>query len=102
MININFYLDGYLVSGHAEYDEYGYDIVCSAISAITLGSLNWFEKNDIVYYQIDEKKPIVKVKFNLNDKVKIGLSLIKQQILEVYKSYSKNIKFKEINQTMEV
>lgn len=26
---------GYVVSGHADYDEYGYDIVCSAISALT-------------------------------------------------------------------
>jgi hypothetical protein len=26
---------GFDVSGHANYDEYGYDIVCSAISAIT-------------------------------------------------------------------
>lgn len=26
---------GFTVNGHADYDEYGYDIVCSAISALT-------------------------------------------------------------------
>lgn len=101
MININFYLDGYEVCGHANYDDYGKDIVCAAISTIAMGSLNWFEKKDIVNLTIDEQKPIIKAKFNLNDKNTIALSLIKSQFKEVYLSYSKYIKFIDLNKKME-
>ncbi len=31
---------GFRVSGHAGYDDYGKDIVCAAVSAVTLGMVN--------------------------------------------------------------
>lgn len=31
---------GFRVSGHAEYDEEGKDIICSAVSAVVLGMVN--------------------------------------------------------------
>ncbi len=31
------------LSGHADYDEYGYDIVCSAISMLTINTINSIE-----------------------------------------------------------
>lgn len=31
---------GFRISGHAGYDEFGKDIICSAVSAITLGMIN--------------------------------------------------------------
>lgn len=39
MVNVTIYKDGFMATGHAEYDEYGKDIVCSAISAITQTAL---------------------------------------------------------------
>ena len=35
---------GIRVSGHAEFDEYGRDIVCAAVSALTLNMANSVEK----------------------------------------------------------
>ena len=32
----NGHIVGYTVTGHAEYDEHGRDIICAAVSAITL------------------------------------------------------------------
>ncbi len=46
MITVNFYKNGFVASGHAEYDDYGRDIVCAAVSAITVGALNWFDEYD--------------------------------------------------------
>lgn len=100
MIKINFYNDGFIVEGHANYANLGEDIVCSAISAITLGSLDWFEKQSIVCVQIDEKKPIIKIQLKMNQKNEIGLSLIKHQIQKIYQSYPKYIKFNQSNNKM--
>lgn len=32
------------ISGHADYDEPGKDIVCSAVSAASIGTINAIEK----------------------------------------------------------
>jgi uncharacterized protein len=34
MIHVTIYKDGYHIIGHAEFDEYGKDIVCSAVSVL--------------------------------------------------------------------
>ena len=36
-------LTGFQVKGHAGYDDYGKDIVCSAVSALTLNTVNSVE-----------------------------------------------------------
>lgn len=49
MIKIQFYNNGLVVSGHANYAEHGSDIVCAGVSSIVLGALNWFIGTDAVY-----------------------------------------------------
>lgn len=102
MIYIHFYNDGYEIKGHANYAEYGNDIICSAISAISLSSIDWFEKSDILYLNVDEKKPIIKIKVLVNEKNELGLSLIYHQLKKVSDSYEKNIVFQKKNKKMEV
>ena len=49
MITVDFFQDrsgslrGFQSEGHAGADEYGYDIVCSAVSALTLNTANSIE-----------------------------------------------------------
>lgn len=101
MIKIDFFKDGYKVEGHAEYEEYGKDIVCSAVSAIAIGSLNWFNKNcKILDYKINESKPYVEIQLELDESSKIGLSLVKSQLYEIYKSYKTHLSFKEKNKSI--
>lgn len=38
------FITGYSVSGHAGYDEAGYDIICSAVSALTQAPLMGMER----------------------------------------------------------
>lgn len=91
MITIDFYNNGFVVKNHANYDEYGQDIVCAGISAITMGCITWFNKDDIVECLIDESKPIIKFVVKLNYKNGIALDLIQNQIKQVYQSYQKYI-----------
>ena len=49
MITVSIYeldngsIGGFLYEGHADAGEYGYDIVCSAVSALTIGCVNSME-----------------------------------------------------------
>lgn len=101
MINIDFYLDGFKINGHANYSRKGYDIVCSAISGISFGSIDWFNKEDILTFKSDEKKPELVLKVNLNEKNKIGISLIEHQLLSIVDSYSQFCNYKKHNKELE-
>lgn len=37
-------IQSFVVEGHAQYDEPGKDLVCAAVSAITVGTVNSIEK----------------------------------------------------------
>ncbi|MBU3830816.1 MAG: ribosomal-processing cysteine protease Prp [Candidatus Ureaplasma intestinipullorum] len=81
MININFYKNGLEVSGHSEYDVEGKDIVCAGVSAIVMGSLNWFKNND----KITVKKGYIKIVIaNGNDNELKYLSLLNDQLQAMY------------------
>ena len=48
MISVTIYrtghqYSGFLCEGHAEYAEEGYDIICSAVSALTVNTINSIE-----------------------------------------------------------
>lgn len=101
MILIEFFTDGFKVNGHAEYDDIGKDIVCSAISGICFGSLNWFDKKDILLFNSDESKPELIFKVKMNDKNKIGISLIETQVKTISDSYSQFCKYKKYNKELE-
>jgi uncharacterized protein YsxB (DUF464 family) len=40
ILRMNQRIVGFIVKGHANYDEYGKDIVCAGVSAISVGGLN--------------------------------------------------------------
>lgn len=50
MINVSIYMTadglitGFRLSGHALYSEYGKDIVCAAVSALVINTINSIEK----------------------------------------------------------
>lgn len=95
MININFYKNGFEVAGHSEYDIEGKDIVCAGVSAIVMGSLNWFRDND----KILVKKGYIKVIIaNENiDELKY-LYLLNEQLQAIYHGeYKRYIKINTFN-----
>ena len=84
------------IKGHADYDDYGKDIVCSSVSSITITTVNailMFDKNYISY---NEKKDNFEIVINENND--ITNKLIRNMInllTELSQDYPKNIKIEE-------
>ncbi len=82
------------ILGHALYDDYGKDIVCSAVSSITITSVNAiirFDDEAITHsVDIDGMHLII----NKNDNITITLlDNMLSLLIELANDYPKNIKF---------
>lgn len=82
-----------VITGHANYDEYGKDIVCAAVSATVLTTLNGIIAidNSILEVTNEHDKMII----NIKKKEKISEILIDNMINclnELVIEYPKNIK----------
>ena len=57
---------GFEMTGHAEYAEYGSDIVCSAVSALVINAINSVEKfaDDRFESSVHGKKDVVSFEIN--------------------------------------
>ena len=79
------------ISGHANYDDYGKDIVCSAVSAISIGALNALK--NIENYAITQKEGLIiienKNKSSYDDNIVLNTMLIQLKTIE--QSYPKFI-----------
>lgn len=79
------------ISGHANYDDYGKDIVCSAVSAISIGALNALR--NIENYAITQKEGLIiiesKNESSYEDNIILQTMLIQLKTIE--QSYPKFI-----------
>lgn len=84
------------IKGHADYDDYGKDIVCSSVSSITITTVNailMFDKNYISY---NEKKDNFEIVINENNDITNKLIQNMMNLLtELSQDYPKNIKIEE-------
>ena len=89
---VNDKIESIKISGHAMYDVHGKDIVCSAVSSITITTVNAILKLDskaIDYVQDDS------LTINIKKHDEVTLVLIQNMIdllQELEKDYKKNIK----------
>ena len=108
MINATFYRNsdglymGFVVSGHAGYAKAGKDIVCSAVSALcinTVNSVDRLTKNNFDV-NIDESGTIeFKFKSNPDDKGNLLVGALSLGLTELYKEYDGKylqVYFKEV------
>lgn len=84
------------IKGHAGYDDYGKDIVCSSVSSITITTVNailMFDKNYVSY---NEKKDNFEIVINENNDItdKLIQNMI-NLLIELSQDYPKNIKIEE-------
>ena len=95
MIVISKKEDCVLITGHALYDNYGKDIVCSAVSSIVITTINGIlkiDKSAIKY----ENNDGIKIQVIKKDKVTLDLIDNMMDLLnELSDKYPKNIKIKE-------
>lgn len=81
------------ISGHANYDEYGKDIVCASVSSIVTTVVNCImsiDKESISYF--DDGNVITITKVNSNDIVDKLLNTMIEMLKDLENQYNKNIK----------
>lgn len=80
------------ISGHANFDKKGKDIVCSAISAIGVGGINALTNIDEIEIVINDGYILVNGSGLNNEYNQIVLKTMLTQLKTIEKSYSKYIK----------
>ena len=86
-------IKGFVISGHANYEEHGKDIVCAAVSSVVITSVNMALKLDEKSLSVTDKTGLIKVKvLNQNDVInKVFINML-DMLKELKKDYGKNIK----------
>ena len=95
VLSMKNHIDRIDILGHADYEEYGKDIVCSSVSSIVTTTVNGIYEIDKDYLNVKEEKDGMIITILKNDDVcdkliKNMLSLLQ----ELEESYPENIKVK--------
>ena len=98
MINIDLLIDkkdeivGFEITGHAEYDEYGKDLVCSAVTILAYSCVNSLDKYiDDVTFSDDEITMSVEIK-NPNRDTEVIFDYFNTGIETLLGNYSSYVK----------
>ena len=100
ILRMNQRIVGFIVKGHANYDEYGKDIVCAGVSAITVGGLNAVAKalnNDLTKFKVEMSEGYTSLNVLDTEKqdVQTILETLEIQFKTIEETYSKFIKIIE-------
>ena len=93
MIKIKVSKDIISITGHANYDDYGKDIVCAAVSSVIITSVEGISSFDNQAVDIEEGKDNLKIIINKHDDItdKLIANMLKC-IQELESKYPQNIK----------
>ena len=93
----NNYYKRIIITGHANYDDFGKDIVCAAVSSTVITSVNscLAIDNESISYD-DSRGLIIEVLKNDMTTKKI-INVLISNLYELEKAYPKNIQIKEEN-----
>nr|WP_288323326.1 ribosomal-processing cysteine protease Prp [uncultured Peptostreptococcus sp.] len=104
MINVTFFyndefkIKGFELKDHAEYGEFGYDIVCSAVTSNTLAVINSLDSlQKVGFNKVHAKEGSIgcMVEEKDIDKAQLLLQHLRLALDEIRKEYPKNIKIFE-------
>ena len=104
MIKVTFYyndkfkIKGFELRGHANYDEFGYDIVCASATTNSIGVINSLEELQNVGFEVQEAREGFIAAFIKDDdieKSQLLLNHLKRTLEEFSREYPKNIKIYE-------
>ena len=95
MIKVEVSKDCISISGHANFDEYGKDIVCAAVSSTVLTTINGILSIDNKSIKVEEGNNLIIMIINHTDVVDKLLNNMIRCLKELEKKYEKNIKIKE-------
>ena len=93
MISIKENKDEIVISGHANYEDYGKDIVCASISTIAITTINAIIEFDNTSIDVEEKDGYLKINILKHTKeVDTLISNMNKLFSELELKYPKNIK----------
>lgn len=93
MIKISIKDDEIIISGHANYEDYGKDIVCASISTIAITTINAIIEFDKDSIEVEEKNGYLKINILKHTKeVDTLISNMNKLFNELELKYPKNIK----------
>jgi len=92
---------GFVISGHAGYAVEGYDIICSAVSALSVTTVNALESLAHVYVEAEQEDGYISCQFpkGINAEGKLlmdAMILGMQQIRESYGKRYTQVRFEEV------
>jgi len=91
MIKVVIKDDSITISGHANYDDYGKDIVCAAVSATVITTVNGILSIDKNAIEVNEKNKVeIKILKN-NETVNKLINNMINLLTELQKDYKDNI-----------
>lgn len=95
-VKINYkdnFVNCFKISGHANYDEYGKDIVCASVSSIVITSINMALSLDETSVKASDKSGLIEASVLKQDEIinKVFVNMV-NMLEELEKDYSKNIK----------
>ena len=93
MIKVNIKSNHIVITGHANFADYGKDIVCASASSIVITSINACLRIDI--HSLEYKEEQDKLTIDIKSDSEIIKSIIENMIFlleELAKTYKKNIK----------
>lgn len=98
MIRVEVYIQGENIKGlkckgHAEFAEFGKDLICASVSSILTGGFNTFQEED--YELLVLKKGNAEVVIKDNEHAKIVLETIITQLKTIEVSYPEFISINE-------
>ena len=93
MIKVNIKNNQIIVTGHADYADYGKDIVCASASSIVITSVNACLRLDSqsLEYKEEQDKLTIDIKSN-DENIKSIIENMISMLEELAKTYKKNIK----------
>ena len=102
MISIIIY-QNHSTQGHANYSDYGTDIICSAVSALTINTINSIEQFTSVKFTVDTNQKSGRIDFKItsecDDKSTLLLDSMILGLQGLQKDYGKkyiSLNFKEV------
>ena len=94
---------GFSVKGHAEYSEAGHDIICAAVSALTINAVNSLEKltNDTIITEESDGNVNCKVAGAVSPESELIIKSLRLGLCDIYKEYDSDdyikVFFREVN-----
>ncbi len=86
------------ILGHALYDDYGKDIVCSGVSSVVITSVNAIMTFDKNYISYESKKDNFEITINENNQLVDNLiNNMINMLKDIENDYPKNVKIRKEN-----